>query len=141
MSTDYSLMGQERSMEHPSLGEQEMEVLRFITERAPVTASRVVEEFGGERGLARTTVLTVIERLRRKGYVTRKRRQGVFQYAPRLSQAEVLQGLVHRFVETTLDGSLAPVVAYLAQTRGLSEGEVAELRRLVEELKTEEEQQ
>src|SRR6266511_1884802 len=102
-------MGEDSRMEHPTLGEQEMEVLRFVTEHAPATAAMVVEQFGEERGLARTTILTVIERLRRKGYLTRKRRQGVFHYSPRLSQSEVLQGLVHRFVETTLDGQLAPV--------------------------------
>lgn len=126
-------------MEHPSLGEQEMEILGFITERQPVTAGEVAEAFAESHGLARTTVLTVIERLRKKGYLTRGRRSGVFYYSPRLSQSEVLQGQVSRFVETTLRGSLAPVVAYLARSRQLSDAEVADLERLVAELKREQE--
>src|SRR5262245_54227553 len=126
-------------MEHPTVGEQEMEILQFISERAPVTAAEVAEQFGKERGLARTTVLTVIERLRRKRYITRQRRGGIFHYSPRLSQSEVLQGLVHRFVETTLGGSLAPVVAYLSTGRRLSDQELSELEQLVEELKAERE--
>src|SRR4051794_13800950 len=130
----------DRKGESPPLGEQEMELLRFIGERAPVTAGQVAEAFGGERGLARTTVLTVIDRLRKKGYLTRRRCRGIFHYSPRLSEGEVLEGLVHRFVETTLGGSLAPVVAYLARTRRLSETDMAELSRLVEELRKREEE-
>jgi predicted transcriptional regulator len=127
-------------MEFPPLGEQEMEVLEYITEHAPVTSSQVVDGFGEPRGLARTTVLTVIERLRKKGYLARARRQGVYHYSPRMSRAEVLQGLTHRFVETTLGGSLAPVVAYLSQTRQLTPEEIAELRRIVEAMKAGEEE-
>ncbi|MCC2667830.1 MAG: methicillin resistance protein [Armatimonadetes bacterium] len=122
-------------MEFVPLGEQEMEVLAFITEQAPVTASQVAEAWGEERALARTTVLTMMERLRRKGYLMRQRRQGVFQYSPRVSRSELLQGLLHRFVETTLGGSLAPVVAYLSNNRQLSPAELDELRQLVDALK------
>jgi predicted transcriptional regulator len=123
--------------ERPSLGEQELEVLRFIAERAPVTARAVVEGFAEERGLARTTILTVIERLRKKGYLTRRRRDGVFHYAPREPQSELMQRLVGQFVEKTLGGSVSPVVAYLVQTRRLTDAEVAALQRLVEELQEE----
>lgn len=127
----------ERVEEPASLGENEREVLRFITERAPVAAGTVVEAFSEERRWARTTVLTVIERLRKKGYLTRRRRQGVYHYSPRFSHSEVLQGLVHRFVETTLDGSLAPMVEYLTRTRRLSAQELAELEQLVEAMRSE----
>jgi predicted transcriptional regulator len=124
-------------VEKPSLGEQELEVLRFIAARAPISAREVVEQFAEAHGLARTTVLTVMERLRKKGYLTRKRRAGVFQYSPRVPQSEVLQGLVRHFVEKTLAGSVSPIVAYLVKSRQLSAEEVRELQRLVDELRGE----
>ena len=122
-------------MEHPSLGEQEMDLLQYVAENASVSVRQAAEGFGQPRGLARTTVLTVMERLRRKGYLTRARRRGVYHYAPRMPHGEVLRGLVQEFVRSTLRGSLAPVVAYLAQSRALTEAEVEELERLVAELK------
>jgi predicted transcriptional regulator len=127
-------------MERPPLGDQELEVLRFVAEHAPASVREVAQQFGEPRGLARTTILTVMERLRRKGYLTRTRQGSVNRYAPRLAQAEVLQGLVREFVEKTLAGSLSPFVAYLAEAKGLSEAELAELRRLVEELPPEQEE-
>jgi len=126
-------------MENPSLGEQELEVLQFVSEHAPVTAREVVVGFGEERSLARTTVLTVIERLRKKGYLTRKRREGAFRYSPCVPQAQLLQNLVSRFVERTLGGSVSPVVAYLADAKRMSEADLAELEKLVNELKAEKE--
>src|SRR5262245_50072772 len=108
-------------MKKPTLGEQELAVLRFIAARAPVPARDVVEKFAGEQELARTTILTKIERLRKKGYLTRRRQKGVFVYSPRVPQAEVLQGLVRDFVEKTLGGSVSPVVSYLIDTRRLTE--------------------
>jgi predicted transcriptional regulator len=126
-------------MEQPTVGEQELEVWRFIADRAPVSAREVVEHFAAEQGLARTTVLTVMERLRKKGYLTRKRQDGVFHYAPRVPPAEVLHGLVGRFVEKTLGGSVSPVVAYLARARQISDAELAELQRMVEQLRAERE--
>jgi predicted transcriptional regulator len=122
-------------MTPPPLGDQELAVWRFIADRAPVTAREVADQFAEQHGLARTTVLTVIERLRKKGYLTRRRRDGVYEYSPHQPAGEVVQSLVRQFVEKTLDGSVSPLVAYLTRTRRLSDEELAELERLVEELR------
>jgi predicted transcriptional regulator len=122
-------------MDRPSLGEQELAVLRFIAEHAPVPARDVIDKFAGEQELARTTVLTKIERLRKKGYLARKRRQGVFYYSPRVPQAEVLQGLVRDFIEKTLGGSVSPVVAYLSNTAEISPADVERLQGAIEVLR------
>src|SRR4029450_11271739 len=79
----------EAPVEHPSLGEQEMDLLQYVAENAPGAVRQAAEGFGQPRGLARTTVLTVMERLRRKGYLTRARRRGVYHYSPKMAQGEV----------------------------------------------------
>ena len=127
-------------MEQPPLGEQELEVWRYIAEHAPISAREVAAQFAEEQGLARTTILTVMERLRKKGYLTRHRRDGVYHYSPRVPPADVVQGLVRQFVEKTLAGSVSPLVAYLGRARKLSDQELAELQRLVDELKAEREE-
>jgi predicted transcriptional regulator len=127
--------------DQPSLGEQELEVWRFIADHAPIAGREVVAQFAEQRGLARTTVLTVIERLRKKGYLTRRRREGVYHYSPRVPVTEVVQGLVRHFVEKTLAGSVSPLVAYLGKTHPISDEELAELQRLVDELKAQREKQ
>jgi predicted transcriptional regulator len=115
-------------------GELELETLRYIAEHAPITVGEVAAQFGEPRGLARTTILTTMERLRAKGYLTRHAERGVFRYAPRTPQEVVMKDIVRDFVEKTLGGSLTPFVAYLSEADDLSEAEIGELRRLVETL-------
>lgn len=120
----------------PRIGRMEMEVLRFIADRHPVTVREVAEHFAQEKGYARTTVLTVMERLRRKGYLTRKKVGSTYQYSPRQPKMSILQALVRDFVQSVLGGSLSPFIAYLVQEAELSDEELRELQRLVRDLET-----
>ncbi len=120
--------------EHPNIGRAEMDVLRYVTDHHPVTVRQVADHVSETKGHVRTTVLNVMERLRQKGYLVRRRTNGVFQYSPRLAREELLRSLVRDFVVRALGGSLSPFVAYLAQEAKLTPEEVSELRALVQNL-------
>ena len=115
-----------------SLGDQELTLLRYVTDHAPVTVREAAVKFGEPYGLARTTILTMMERLRSKGYLTRAKDAGAFEYRPVVAKKELMHGLVHDFVEKSLGGSLSPFVAYLTEAKGLSERELSDLRRLLD---------
>jgi predicted transcriptional regulator len=115
------------------LGDLELEVLQFVSARERCTVRDVAEDYGENRGLARTTILTVMERLRKKGYLARRKHGGSFVYSPAHEQSEVMQGIVKDFVEKTLGGSLTPFMAYLADSKSLTREEIAQLKELVEE--------
>ncbi|HXO27752.1 MAG TPA: BlaI/MecI/CopY family transcriptional regulator [Thermoanaerobaculia bacterium] len=117
-----------------SIGDQELALLRYVAEQGPVTVAQAVEGFGADRGLARSTVLTMMDRLRAKGHLERRRVGGVFQYSSPRSSGELLRGAVHSFVEKTLDGSLSPFVSYLVESAEVSDQELAELERLIAKL-------
>lgn len=121
-------------MKLPKLGELEMELLSFITDHAPITVREAVTQFGEPHGLARTTVLTVMERLRKKGFLKREEHQGVFEYTPCLQKGDLLRNLTKSFAEKVLGGSLDPLVAYLTQDAKLTDEQLNELHRLVETL-------
>lgn len=115
-------------------GSQELAVLRWIAEHGPVGVGRVAEAFAREHGLARSTVLTVMERLRAKGNLTRRRVDGVFLYSSALDHGGVLSGAVAQFVERSLQGSVSPLATYLAERGRVSDDELRELRRAVRAL-------
>ena len=99
-----------------------------------MSVREVAEGFGAEHGYARTTILTVMERLRTKNYVTREKLDGIFLYSSALSQGELMRGVIQKFVSKALGGSVSPLVAYLAEEQELSDVEIAELRKLVDGL-------
>ncbi len=118
------------------LGQAQLEILKYIADHQPIRVSDVAEHFAATAGKARTTILTVMEKLREKRYLVRKKRQGTFHYSLRLRQSEVMSSVVHRFVEKSLGGSVSPFIAYLADSRGLSDSELAKLKDLVKDLDT-----
>ena len=117
-----------------TIGEQELTLLRYIADRGTATVGEAVDEFGTSRGLARSTVLTMMERLRRKGYLSRRMTQGVYRYRALSSSADLLKDAVGRFVERHLEGSVSPFLAYLSDSSELSEEEKQELERIVARL-------
>ena len=118
------------------IGEQEMALLRYVSEQGRASVGEAAEGFGGPRGLARSTVLTMMERLRKKGHLTRRQVDGVFRYVPRTAPGDAIQHAVRAFVDRTLGGSVTPVVAYLAERQDVSDAELAELEDLVTRLQS-----
>lgn len=125
-------------MDKSSLGEQELELLRWIADNGPVSAPSAAADYGAPRGLAKTTVPTMMERLRAKDYLTRTKRSGIYEYSAAVSKSDLLRDLVRDFVERALGGASSPLVAYLAEKRGLTRDELATLERSVEEMERQE---
>jgi predicted transcriptional regulator len=119
-----------------SIGDQELSLVRHIADGGGATVGEVVSAYGEPRGLARSTVLTMMERLRRKGFLTRRLVEGVYRYHARHTSAELTQGAIRRFVERSLDGSVAPFVAYLSESTDLSDEDLRELRAAVARLES-----
>jgi predicted transcriptional regulator len=118
-----------------SIGDQELALLQFVAGRGQATVAEAVEGFGQPRSLARSTVLTMMERLRKKGHLGRRQVGGVYQYAPRTAPGAAVRQAVETFIDRTLGGSITPFVAYLAEQRApLSDDEIAELETLVTKL-------
>ena len=116
------------------LGELEIEVLQYISNRGACSVREVTLDYAESNGLARTTMLTVMERLRKKGYLVRSRKEGAFEYSASQQKGEVMHDVVQDFVEGTLGGSLTPFVAYLAKSRGLTPSEIDKLKELVDDM-------
>jgi len=119
---------------HSRLGQVELEVLRVVGERAPITVGEVAEHFARTEGKARTTILTIMEKLRAKGFLTRRKLKGSFHYSPTRPPQDVVQGVIRRFVSETLRGSVSPFIAYLTDTKDITDDELRNLKSLVQRL-------
>ena len=122
----------------PNIGRAESEILRYIADHAPISVGAVAGHFAEKRGLVRTTILNVMERLRQKGYLVRKETKGIFQYSPKQKKGDLLKSMVRDFVEDSLGGSISPFVAYLAENQRLSDKELSELKQILGEIKRDE---
>ncbi|MEY2158613.1 BlaI/MecI/CopY family transcriptional regulator [Rhodanobacter sp. FW106-PBR-LB-2-11] len=78
-------------MRKPTIGDQELALLHHIDECGSASVGEVAASFGEPRGLARSTVLTMMERLRGKGYLKRRQLKGMFRYSTATGPGEVMR--------------------------------------------------
>jgi predicted transcriptional regulator len=107
-------------------------LMKALWRLGPSTVRQVRDAVLDEENWAYTTVKTMLERMERKGLLTVKRVGPVKQFASRIRRRDLVPRAVERFLDNVLDGSLAPLVPYIAKTRGLTEREVRDLRRILE---------
>ncbi|KQZ79513.1 methicillin resistance protein [Rhodanobacter sp. Root561] len=123
-------------MRKPSIGDQELALLQHIDESGAASVGEVAASFGEPRGLARSTVLTMMERLRGKGFLKRRQLRGMFRYSTVTGAGEAMRSAVGSFVEKTLSGSVSPFVAWMSERAEVSDDELAELEALVSQLQS-----
>ena len=123
-------------MHKPTIGDQELALLHHIDECGTASVGEIAASFGEPRGLARSTVLTMMERLRGKGYLKRRQLKGMFRYSTATGPGEAMRSAVGSFVEKTLSGSVSPFVAWMSERTEVSDTELAELEALVAQLQS-----
>jgi len=120
------------------LGDLEKSVMDVLWEKGEATGRQVFEEIGKRRPLAFTTILTVMDRLLKKGLIKRIKKGRLFVYAPSMSKEdfvarvsrEVLQGIF----SISASSAASSFVDILYKT---NPEEIERLSRLIEEKRKE----
>ena len=116
------------------ISEAEAVVMEALWESHPLSAEDVVARLGDRNGWAEATVKTLLNRLLNKGAISAERDGRRYLYSPLLQREDWLLEQSSGLLERLFDGRVAPLVAHFSQHRRLSQKDVAELRRLIEEL-------
>jgi len=95
------------------LSRLELECMKTIWLRQAQTVSDVQESLLPLRPLAYTTVLTILDRLSRKGAVTRVKQGKAYVYAPSLSFELSRQEALAELLQSYFEGSRERLIEYL----------------------------
>jgi predicted transcriptional regulator len=111
------------------VGELEAAVLSALWEGGELSTPAVFEQVGKPRNLAYTTILTVLQRLYRKGLVTRRGEGKAHVYAPALTRDQFSERRAERLAGAMVELGNAGLAAFLAEANRLDPAFVAQLRR------------
>lgn len=100
----------------------------------PLAAEEVIARLPGGNDWAEATVKTLLNRLLNKGAISAGKDGRRYLYSPLVQRDAWLLEESSNLIERLFDGRVAPLVAHFSQHRRLSRDDVAELRRLLEEL-------
>lgn len=118
----------------PRISEAEWEVMRVFWSRqdASLTALEVVDLLG-RNDWKPTTVKTLISRLVKKHALGFEESGRVYYYRALVSQDECVKAESHSFLERVYGGALQPMLVNFIRDGKLTEEELEDLRRLLEE--------
>lgn len=117
------------------ISEAEHAVMEALWEKSPQTAAEVCEKVCDERGWSMPTVKTLLSRLVAKGAVSTEPDGRRFLYTPLLERVDYVGGESRRLVDRLFGGRAAPLFAHLAETEALSDDDIAEIERLLQEMR------
>jgi BlaI family penicillinase repressor len=95
----------------------ELECLKALWALGEGTVRDVREVLVGQRNLAYTTVMTVLDRLEKRGGVSRRKDGRSFVYQPRATQEALRKYAVKELVDTLFGGSEDALREYLSGPR------------------------
>lgn len=116
------------------ISEAESVVMDVLWRRHPATAEEVVAALSQSRDWQEATIKTLLNRLLKKGAIAAERDGRRYRYSPVLQREDWLAGESQGLLERLFDGRVAPLVAHFSRQRKLSRKDVAELRKLLEEM-------
>ena len=119
------------------LGETEMEVLHHVWELGEATVADVLARIVEERPVAYTTVMTVMKKLAKKGFLQYDADGATYVYSPARSPDEVRQEILEDLVDKVFLGSRTALVQALVGGEEVTDGERDEILRLVRGLSRE----
>ena len=117
------------------ISEAEHAVMEALWQRSPQTAAEVCAKVCDERGWSMPTVKTLLSRLVAKGALDTKPDGRRFLYTPTIERNTYLGGESKRLVERLFGGRAAPLFAHLAENEALTEDDIAEIERLLKEMR------
>ncbi|PYS79934.1 MAG: transcriptional regulator [Acidobacteria bacterium] len=118
----------------PRPTDAELAILKVLWRRGPCTVREVFETFGETKTTGYTTALKLMQIMADKGLVKRDESERAHRYEAVLAEDETQRRLVGDLLQKAFDGSAKNLVLQALSSRRASAEELAEIRRMLDEL-------
>ena len=113
------------------LGDLQLAIMQVLWKRGEVSVTEVHQALLEERGLASTTIATMLVKMEAKGVVTHRTEGRRYIYRPTATEAEVRHTMVGEITERLFEGSPAALVSYLLEAHDVDAQDLEELEALL----------
>jgi BlaI family transcriptional regulator, penicillinase repressor len=118
----------------PQPTDAELELLRVLWERGPSTVREIHDSLREAKSTGYTTTLKILQRMTDKGLVRRDETQRSHVYSAVRRAEQTQRQLVRNLLRAAFGGAPARLVVQALSEETVSADELAEIRRLLDEL-------
>ena len=119
-------------MSKKQLGDLQLAIMRVLWTEGEASAADVHRALWEERGLAPTTIATMLVKMERKGVVTHRSEGRRYVYRATVTESEVTRSMVGQLADRLFQGDVHALVSHLLAEHEIDADELAELRELIE---------
>jgi predicted transcriptional regulator len=119
------------------ISEAESVVMEVLWRTSPLATEDVVSALHGKQEWQESTVKTLLNRLLKKGAISAERDGRRYLYAPVMQREQWLSNESEGLLERLFGGRVAPLVAHFSKQKKLTKKDLAELKRVIEEIEDE----
>jgi BlaI family penicillinase repressor len=113
------------------LGDLQLAIMRSLWSRGEATVAEVHEDLEPERGLALTTIATMLVKLEKKGVLGHRAEGRRFIYQPLVDERLVRRSMVAELTSQLFRGDVTALVSHLLSEHDIDPAELAELQDLI----------
>jgi BlaI family transcriptional regulator, penicillinase repressor len=113
------------------LTDLQLALLEVLWDRGEASVAEVQEALVEERGLAASTVATILSRLERRGVLARRNEGRLYLYRPLVTREQVTETQVSALAARLFEGDVAALVNHLITKAQISPGDLARVRQLL----------
>jgi predicted transcriptional regulator len=115
------------------LGDLQLAIMRELWRRGEAAVAEVHQALEPERGLAPTTIATMLRKMEDKGVVTHRSEGRKYIYRPTVSESAVRRTMVGELTERLFSGEVTALVGHLLSEYDIDADELDRLRSLIAE--------
>ena len=117
--------------EPAALTELQLAVMRILWAQKQATVAEITDALRPSRGLAQTTVATVLSRMEKRGIVGHDTHNRQFVYHAKLTEPEIRRSMVSEMTERLFGGDVTALVSHLISAREFSRGDLAKVKAML----------
>lgn len=122
-----------KKIKAPEISKAEWQILNVLWKRGESSNREVFDDL--QNDWTYSTAKTVIDRMHRKGILTRRNLHGINVYAANVNRPQAMARWLRFFADHILGVDSDTAVAMFAKSEHIDEKELAELRKLAESIK------
>lgn len=101
---------------------------------SPLSADRIAAEIASDQDWTEATVKSLLNRLLTKGAIAAERDGRRYLYRPLIERGDYVHAESQGLIDRLFEGRLAPLVAHFSAREALTPQDIADLKRLIEEI-------
>ena len=116
-----------------ALTELQLAILQVLWEDGEATTQAIHARLTEERGLALTTVATILSRLEKRGVLAHRKEGRQYVFRPLVTRPEVRRSKIRELMETLFEGDAAALVHHLVRSEETAPEDLARIKAMIAE--------